>query len=102
MKLTKVFSKNIKAYNQGNRTIINKGGTRSSKTFSILQLLVLIAESQNKLITIVSRTLTHLKGGIVRDLEKILIERGHRPGEIHRLSDKYFAISPCSCFLFVS
>lgn len=92
MKLTKVFSKNIKAYNQGKRTIINKGGTRSSKTFSILQLLVLIAESQNKLITIVSRTLPHLKGGIVRDLEKILIERGHNPGEIHRLSDKYFII----------
>ena len=39
MKVTSVFNRNVDAYNKGVRVIVNKGSTRSSKTWSILQAL---------------------------------------------------------------
>lgn len=54
--------------------IINRGGTRSSKTFSIIQLLIIIGRLQTKpfLISIVSESLPHLKRGCIETLKKVL------------------------------
>ena len=38
---TQVFS-NLEAYNNGYRYILNQGGSRSSKTYSLIQLLIYI------------------------------------------------------------
>ena len=43
MKTTNVFKRNAAAYLEKKyRYIVNKGGTRSGKTFAILQLLIIL------------------------------------------------------------
>ena len=49
IKTTNVFSKNMKAYEDGYRFLVNQGGSRSSKTFSILQLLIFLCLTTPKL-----------------------------------------------------
>lgn len=52
-----------------------QGGMSSSKTFSILILLVGYAESyENSLITVAGMTYKHLTTGVVRDFKKIMTE----------------------------
>lgn len=74
MKCTKVFNMNLDAYNQGKRIIVNKGSTRSSKTYSLLQLLYIIAElsSKARIISVVSESVPHLKKGCMRDFKTLL------------------------------
>lgn len=75
IQLSSVFNKTLDAYLSNKYSIIsNTGGTRSTKTFSVLQLLYLICigESKNLLISVVSRTVPHLKRGCIRDFENIL------------------------------
>jgi len=76
LRLTRVFRDNARAYYEGKRRALNEGGTASSKTFSILQLLVLIAQYAKSplLISVVSESLPHLKRGAIRDLFAILDE----------------------------
>jgi len=76
MKTTRVFKDNFFAYRDGKRRALNEGGTYSSKTFSLLQLLILIAEKAKSklLISIVSESLPHLKRGAIRDFFRILEE----------------------------
>ena len=78
MKLSKTFEKNLDAYRAKYRYIINKGGTRSSKTYSILQLLYLIATWSKKslVIHVVSHSTPHLKDGAISDFENILRDAG--------------------------
>lgn len=80
MELTHVFTNTLDAYRSGRYTIIsNMGGTRSGKTYATLQLLyfILIGKSENLLISVVSRTIPHLKKGVLRDWEKILESVGY-------------------------
>lgn len=74
-KTTSVFSKNIEAYNSGFRHITNQGSARSSKTFSILQLLYLIAKysKEQLLISVVSESLPHLRRGAIRDFKQFMV-----------------------------
>jgi len=68
---TNVFSQLLRAES---RYVISQGGTSSSKTYSMLQLLYLIAfKKQGVHISVVSETLPHLKRGAMRDFFKILI-----------------------------
>jgi phage terminase large subunit len=79
MKHTKVFNRNLAAYlSPETRTIVNKGGARSSKTWSILQLLYHVARASKKprIISVVSENLPHLKRGAIRDLKTMLQEEG--------------------------
>ena len=70
MNTTNVFSKLLTA---DTRLVISQGGTSSSKTYSTLQLLYLIAyKKQGTHISIVSETLPHLKRGAMRDFFKII------------------------------
>lgn len=74
MKFTTVFEKNLIAYNQGVRNIINQGSTRSGKTYAIMQLLFLIAlNRKGVLISVVAESLPHLKRGAIRELEKVVM-----------------------------
>ena len=104
MKTTAVFSKNIKAYNAGARLIANKGGARSSKTFSILQLLLLIALKSKKalLISVVSESFPHLKKGCLRDFCLILEIEGMREGVdyVYNRTDSIFKIGKSSIEFF--
>ena len=80
MNLSSVFCRTLDAYQSGKYTIIsNYGGTRSGKTYSTLQLLYLILISDNHhdlMISVVSRSVPHLKRGCIRDFETILDSNG--------------------------
>jgi len=75
METTKVFSDLLAAYvDPSVRVICLKGSTRSSKTWSTLQLLdTIAAKSKSKrLISVVSETFPHLKKGAIRDYHNLL------------------------------
>jgi len=70
---SKILRQNNDAYNAHKyRIIANKGGTRSTKTWSLLQLMLTIATSQRVLVSVVSESMPHLRKGAMRDFEQIL------------------------------
>jgi len=73
IKATPVFYANKKAYEDGYPVICNEGGSRSSKSYSVVQLLIHIALSNpNTRISMVSHSLPHIKRGVYRDFKNIL------------------------------
>lgn len=76
MNVTLVFEKLLAAFvNPRIRGIASKGGTRSSKTWSTLQLLHLICVTSEKplVISCVAATLPMVKRGMMRDFKQMLI-----------------------------
>ena len=70
LKGTVVLEKNL---NASTRIVVNQGGTRSSKTYSLAQLIILKAlQSKGKVYTICRKTLPALKGTAYRDFFNIL------------------------------
>tara|TARA_Y100000034_G_scaffold130432_1_gene188915 strand:+ start:446 stop:1693 length:1248 start_codon:yes stop_codon:yes gene_type:complete len=71
---TSVFSRILKAYRAGLRRVFLEGGTWSSKTYSSLQFLKLVAETSSTpiLISCVSESVPHLKRGMIRDFQLIM------------------------------
>lgn len=74
---TNVFNSNIDAFSNGYDIICNEGGTSSSKTISIIQLLIEIAIriQDPRPISIVSETFPHLEKGAIADFIAILGDR---------------------------
>jgi len=74
MKTTVVFKKTLLAYRGGKRLIVHQGGTSSSKTYSTLQVLILIAMTSTVplIISVVSESVPHLRRGVIRDMQKIM------------------------------
>jgi len=72
---TKSFYEALHAYNDPNtRVIVSYGGTSSGKSIGILQLLTIIALTQESLvITIVGETFPTLRRGAIRDWKKIIM-----------------------------
>jgi phage terminase large subunit len=95
MKLTKTFNKTAQAYKSKARFIVNVGGTRSSKTYSTLQLLYLIAKQSNKkrIIHVVSHSTPHLKDGAITDFEHILNTVGENIGNIRVQNPNTYTIN---------
>lgn len=94
MKTTSVFSRNIVEYNKGTRIIVNKGSTRSSKTWSLLQLLYLIAYKSEKprMISIVSESMPHLKRGCIRDFQNMLMTENLWDAKNWNATDKIYLV----------
>jgi phage terminase large subunit len=70
LKGTVVLEKNL---NATTRIVVNQGGTRSSKTYSLAQLIILKAlQEQGKVYTICRKTLPALKSSAYRDFFNIL------------------------------
>lgn len=70
---TPVFAENKTAYESGQyRFIGNEGSSRSSKSYSLAQLMVWIALSSKKEITITSPSLPHLKRGAMKDVLDVM------------------------------
>lgn len=84
MKTTRIFTETAKAYTDGFDIIANRGGSRSSKTFSELQLFytILNRSKKKRIITVVSHSLPHLEGGAIRDFDKILEGEGINPENV--------------------
>lgn len=82
--MTKVYKNSLKAYLDKARVIANKGGTRSGKTYSVMQLLLVILMTKKKSISVVSETLPHLKRGALRDFRDILNNEGLVEGKDYK------------------
>jgi phage terminase large subunit len=95
LKTTAVFDKNLDALTNGEGLIINNGGTRSSKTFSILQVLFLKAyySKQPLVISVVSYALPHLKMGAMREFDKIVETYGLIADSIKHKTDSIYKIN---------
>jgi len=76
VRTTKVFKAILQAWNESKRRVKLEGGTWSSKTYSVLQALQVIAEKAEIPldISIVSESLPHLKQGCIRDFFNIMGE----------------------------
>ena len=73
IKHTIVFDKNLNQYEEGKRFIINQGGSRSSKTYSIIQLLIFLALTKpNIQISVVRKSFPSLRGSVLRDFVEIM------------------------------
>jgi phage terminase large subunit len=70
---TNIFSKNLNEYESGKRFIINQGGSRSSKTYSIVQLLIFLCLTKPGLkVSIVRKSFPSLRGSVMRDWKEVM------------------------------
>ena len=69
-----IFSRNLKAVSDGGyNVIVNKGGTRSGKTWSLLQLIYTLAETiDGTIVSVVGESIPFLKRGALRDFRTML------------------------------
>lgn len=68
-----IYSKSLEAMTKSNSIVINKGGTRSGKTWSLLQLCYTIAELWPRaVVSIVGETMPFLKRGAIRDFRTMM------------------------------
>ncbi|HQO23230.1 MAG TPA: phage terminase large subunit [Spirochaetota bacterium] len=74
MKVTKTFEMLCDYRNIPVKIV--KGGTRSGKTYGILQYKVIDVEKNKRLTSVVSETFPHLKKGAYRDFKNIIEEMG--------------------------
>ena len=89
---TPVFQKN---YQSNRRFVVNQGSTRSSKTYSILQVLILKALEAERpvVISIVRKTLPALKKSVLRDFIQILETMGLYDPMYHNKSDNTYELN---------
>lgn len=73
-KRSPLYVANKKAYSQNWPVICNEGGSRSGKTYSVIQLLIIIAAIKEPgiRISMVSHSLPHVKRGAYRDFKSIM------------------------------
>jgi len=69
----KIYVDTLDYIAQGKAVVVNKGGTRSGKTWSLLQVCVWLATNQkNKLISVVGESVPFLKRGAMRDFKTMV------------------------------
>ena len=88
---TVVLQKNL---NATTRIVVNQGGTRSSKTYSLAQLIILKAlQEQGKVYTICRKTLPALKGTAYKDFFNILEEHNLYNPDKHNKSELTYKLN---------
>jgi phage terminase large subunit len=96
IRVSSVFKRNL---NARTKIVVNQGGSRSGKTYSILQLLIFVRafEVTDQVFSIVRKTLPALRATAMRDFFEILKEhdlyddRNHNKTENnYRLNDNLF------------
>lgn len=104
MKTTATFGKLVDAWSQHPRYIDSEGGTRSGKTYSMLQLLYLVADADTEptITSVVSETMPHLKRGAIRDFKQILQTEGLWEQDRWSETDKIYTLPNGSVMEFFS
>ncbi len=96
IKHSSVFTKNLDAYNDpAVKIIANEGGARSTKTYSILQLIIhlCLTELVNEKIDIVRKTLAALRGTAMLDFFDILNNLDIYDESCHNKSDNVYSLN---------
>ena len=104
LKSTIVFERNYDAlYNNEARFIINEGGSRSSKTYSLCQLiLVYCLQNKGAVVSIIRKTLNALKSTAMRDFLEVLKESGIYDKNSHNMSSNTYTFPNGSMVEFFS
>jgi len=89
---TGVYFKNLKA---NTRYVFNPGGTRSSKTYSINQVIYTLAVKSKEplILSIVSETMPHLRKGAMRDFFIFLKNNRIYLEKYHNKSDNIYQVN---------
>lgn len=104
IKHTNVFTRNVEAMEDDSiRFIVNQGGSRSSKTYSICQMLVVYALTNPKTtISIVRKSFPALRGSVMRDLFEIMDNLGIYNEDQHHKGENLYRFSNGSTIEFFS
>jgi phage terminase large subunit len=92
IKHTTVFEKNYQSLQDKDlRFIINQGGSRSSKTYSICQLLIIYClTNKDKVVSIVRKSFPSLRGSVMRDFFEVMRELNlYNQNEHHKTENTY-------------
>lgn len=102
LKASTVFERNLEAYRAGYRIIMNQGGSRSTKSYSIMQLLITIAMSEQQQISVTSCAFPHLRRGSMRDWRVIMENNNLYDPEMHVKTEQMYKYSAQSYIEFFS
>ncbi len=104
IKLEKLMEKNYAALNdQGIRFVINEGGSRSSKTYSLCQLVIIYClQNNHKVVSIIRKTFPALRATVLRDFIEILKELNIYSVEDHNKSEHIYTFPNGSIVEFFS
>ena len=104
LKTTTIFSKSKEAlYNDKIRFIIEQGGSRSSKTYSICQLLIVYAlTTDNKIVSIVRKSFPSLRGSVMRDFFEIMKDLDIYSESKHNKSENLYTFDTGTIIEFFS
>ena len=103
IKSTVIFEKNYEAILGDKRFIINEGGSRSSKTYSLCQLMIIYClQNNNKVVSVIRKTFPALRATVLRDFIEILKEIGLYKQEMHNKSEHIYTFANGSMVEFFS
>jgi phage terminase large subunit len=103
IKATAIFEKNYEAILGDKRFIINEGGSRSSKTYSLCQLMIIYClQNNNKVVSVIRKTFPALRATVLRDFIEILKEIGLYKQEMHNKSEHIYTFANGSMIEFFS
>ena len=103
IKATAIFEKNYEAILGDKRFIINEGGSRSSKTYSLCQLMIIYClQNNNKVVSVIRKTFPALRATVLRDFIEILREIGLYKEENHNKSEQIYTFANGSMVEFFS
>jgi len=103
IKSTKIFQKNWEALNSENRFVVNQGGSRSSKTYSLCQLIIVwCLQNPNKVVSIVRKTFPALRATVMRDFFEIMKDLEIYDKSSHNMSENIYKFPNGSIVEFFS
>lgn len=88
--------------NARNRVSQHIGGTRSGKTYAILQYLIVQALQSKNDITIVRKTVPSLKRTVIKDFKDIMVELGIWETNSFNISDRIYTFNNGSTINFLN
>jgi phage terminase large subunit len=98
-----IFEKNYEAIAGDKRFIINEGGSRSSKTYSLCQLMIIYClQNNNKVVSVIRKTFPALRATVLRDFIEILRDIGLYNEENHNKSEQIYTFANGSMVEFFS
>lgn len=103
IKSTVIFEKNYEAITGDKRFIINEGGSRSSKTYSLCQLMIIYClQNNNKVVSVIRKTFPALRATVLRDFIEILKDTGLYNQNSHNKSEHIYTFANGSMVEFFS
>lgn len=99
LEVTPVFERN---FNSNKRIVINRGGTRSSKTYSLAQLFIIeLFSGENKILSVVRKSFPTLRATAMRDVVEVLRKNHLYPLVKHNKTENIISFGT-NCIEFFS